>query len=76
MCDFYDAAFVHDLLGAIADYNIAQVHKALEHDIDAVYFGDDWGQQCGLQMGFSYGAHSSFRNCGGCTPRSVRRAGL
>jgi uroporphyrinogen decarboxylase len=52
MMDFYDAPhFVHELLGAIADYNIAQVRKALEHDIDAVYFGDDWGQQCGLQMG-------------------------
>ena len=36
---------------AIADYNIAQVREALEYDIDAVYFGDDWGQQHGLQMG-------------------------
>ncbi len=43
--------FVHELLEAIADYNIAQVHEALHHDIDAVYFGDDWGQQRGLQMG-------------------------
>ena len=52
MIDFYDAPdFVHELLGAIADYNIAQVRKALEYDIDAVYFGDDWGQQHGLQMG-------------------------
>jgi uroporphyrinogen decarboxylase len=45
-------AFVHELLGAIADYNIAQVKTALEHDIDAVYFGDDWGQQHGLLMGY------------------------
>lgn len=44
--------FVHELLGAIADYNIAQVTKALESDIDAVYFGDDWGQQHGLLMGY------------------------
>ncbi len=52
MMDFYDSPeFVHDLLGAIADYNITQLRKALEFDIDAVYFGDDWGQQCGLQMG-------------------------
>ena len=52
MTDFYDAPdFVHKLLGAIADYNIAQVRTALEYDIDAVYFGDDWGQQHGLQMG-------------------------
>ena len=26
-------------------------HHALAYDIDAIYFGDDWGQQCGLQMG-------------------------
>lgn len=52
MMDFIDHPdFVHELLGAITDYNIAQVKKALEFDIDAVYFGDDWGQQVGLQMG-------------------------
>ncbi|MBN1247347.1 MAG: uroporphyrinogen-III decarboxylase-like protein, partial [Anaerolineae bacterium] len=52
MMDFYDhPGFVHELLGAIADYNIAQVEKAVTYDIDAVYFGDDWGQQRGLQMG-------------------------
>jgi len=44
-------AFVHELLGAIADWNIAQVQAALAYDIDAVHFGDDWGQQSGLQMG-------------------------
>ena len=44
--------FVHELLTKIADYNIAQVQKALEYDIDAVYFGDDWGQQQGLIMGY------------------------
>jgi len=43
--------FVHQLLAAIADYNVAQVREALKHEIDAVYFGDDWGQQRGLQMG-------------------------
>lgn len=43
--------FVHDLLSAIADYNISQIKKALTYDIDAVHFGDDWGQQHGLQMG-------------------------
>ena len=52
MMDFIEnPKFVHELLGAITDYNIAQVHKALEYDIDAVYFGNDWGQQSGLQMG-------------------------
>lgn len=52
MTDFYDhPAFVHELLNTIADWNIAQIAKALRYDIDAVYFGDDWGQQRGLQMG-------------------------
>lgn len=52
LMDFYDhPEFVHELLDTIADYNIAQVKKALKYDIDAVYFGDDWGQQRGLQMG-------------------------
>lgn len=52
MMDFLEhPAFVHELLAAIADYNIAHARKAMEYDIDAVYFGDDWGQQRGLQMG-------------------------
>ncbi|MBM4155168.1 MAG: uroporphyrinogen-III decarboxylase-like protein [Lentisphaerae bacterium] len=52
LLDFVDhPAFVHELLGAIADYNLAQVREALRYDIDAVYFGDDWGQQHGLIMG-------------------------
>ncbi len=52
MLDFIDHPdFVRELLHAIADHNIAQVKKALTYEIDAVYFGDDWGQQQGLQMG-------------------------
>ena len=52
LTDFYENPdFVHILLETIADYNIAQIHEALKYDIDAVYFGDDWGQQHGLQMG-------------------------
>ena len=47
-----DPQFVHDLLDAICDYNLAQIDKALTYDIDAVYFGDDWGQQHGLVMGY------------------------
>ncbi|MEO8411429.1 MAG: uroporphyrinogen decarboxylase family protein, partial [Propionivibrio sp.] len=46
-----DPEFVHELLTAIADYNLVQVEEALKYDIDAVYFGDDWGQQRGLIMG-------------------------
>jgi uroporphyrinogen decarboxylase len=52
MLDFIEnPGFVHELLGAITDYNLAQVREALKYDIDAVYFGDDWGQQHGLIMG-------------------------
>jgi uroporphyrinogen decarboxylase len=52
MVDFYDhPQFVRELLGAIAEYDIAQINKALTYDIDAVYLGDDWGMQRGLQMG-------------------------
>jgi uroporphyrinogen decarboxylase len=50
--DFLDhPQFVRELFDRIADYNICQVREALKYDIDAVYFGDDWGQQHGLQMG-------------------------
>jgi uroporphyrinogen decarboxylase len=52
MMDFIEQPdFVHDLMTRIADYNIAQLREALTYDIDAVYFGDDWGQQHGLIMG-------------------------
>lgn len=52
LMDFHDhPGFMDDLLNAIADYNIAQIKQACQYDIDAVYFGDDWGQQRGLQMG-------------------------
>lgn len=43
--------FVIELLNTIADYNISQLRQACIYDIDAVYFGDDWGQQTGLIMG-------------------------
>jgi uroporphyrinogen decarboxylase len=39
-------------MGAIADYNIAQLREAVKYDIDAIAFGDDWGQQSGLIMGY------------------------
>jgi uroporphyrinogen decarboxylase len=52
MMDFYDhPGFVRELFNTIADYNLAQVEEAMRYDIDAVYFGDDWGQQHGLLMG-------------------------
>lgn len=52
LTDLYDNPdFVNTLLNTIADYNITQIREALKYDIDAVYFGDDWGMQRGLQMG-------------------------
>jgi len=52
MMDFLDHPdFVRALFDAIVDWNIAQVEQALKYDIDCVHFGDDWGQQSGLQMG-------------------------
>ena len=52
MMDFYDhPGFVHELFNAIVDYNISHAEEALKYEIDAVYFGDDWGMQRGLQMG-------------------------
>ena len=52
LIDFHDHPdFVRGLFRALSDYNIAQVGRALEFEIDAVCFGDDWGQQHGLIMG-------------------------
>jgi len=44
--------FVHELFTAIADYNIEQINEALKFDSDAVYFGDEWGQQHSLIIGY------------------------
>jgi uroporphyrinogen decarboxylase len=53
LMDFYvNPEFVHELMKRICDYNIAQIDKAIQYDIDAIYFGDDWGQQDGLIMGY------------------------
>jgi uroporphyrinogen decarboxylase len=43
--------FVERFLDAIVEHNLRQVRRALEFDIDAVYFGDDYGMQTGLIMG-------------------------
>ena len=43
--DFIDnPRFVHELLDAIAGCDLTHVRKALEYDVDAVYFRDDRGQ--------------------------------
>lgn len=52
MMDFIEqSGFVDQFLQAIADWNIERVKRALEYDVDAVCFGDDWGSPRGLQMG-------------------------
>ena len=43
--------FVHELLDAICEWNLAVIDKLCELPIDAVRFGDDWGDQRGIQMG-------------------------
>lgn len=52
LCDMIvDPDFVHALFEKITARNLKILDIALEYDIDAVYFGDDWGQQKGLIMG-------------------------
>jgi len=43
--------FVEELLDAILDFNLAIIGNAMEFEVDAMRFGDDWGQQRGLLMG-------------------------
>ena len=49
--------FVEELLDAITDHNLQQIHRALACDVDAVYFGDDYGMQTGLIMGRDHWRH-------------------
>ena len=46
-----DPGFVHALLDAILAYNLRVIANACSYPIDAMMFGDDWGQQSGLIMG-------------------------
>ena len=43
--------FAHELLERITEYNLAVMDIVSQYDIDAFFFGDDWGQQKGLIMG-------------------------
>jgi len=43
--------FTDDLLDRIVEFNLAIIEKACAFPIDAMMFGDDWGQQRGLLMG-------------------------
>jgi uroporphyrinogen decarboxylase len=42
---------LEDFFDHICDYFLTLVDTALEYPVDAIYFGDDWGQQRGLIMG-------------------------
>lgn len=44
-------AFVDELIERITEYNITLIERTLEHDIDCIRFGDDWGMQQGLIFG-------------------------
>ncbi|OPZ86313.1 MAG: methylcobalamin:coenzyme M methyltransferase [bacterium ADurb.Bin429] len=46
-----DPDFITALLDRILDFNLRVIDLACAHDIDAMMFGDDWGQQTGLIMG-------------------------
>ncbi len=46
-----EPSFAHELLDEICEFNMRIINVALEYDIDAIHFGDDWGQQRGLIMG-------------------------
>ncbi|HNR36452.1 MAG TPA: uroporphyrinogen decarboxylase family protein [Candidatus Hydrogenedentes bacterium] len=47
-----DKAFAHALFDKILAFNIEIIKRACATGIDAMYFGDDWGQQRGLIMGY------------------------
>jgi uroporphyrinogen decarboxylase len=46
-----DPDFIHTLLDRILAFNLRVIENACRLDIDAMRFGDDWGQQTGLIMG-------------------------
>ena len=53
LCDMLqEPDFVDELLDRITAYNLAVVDIAAQYPIDAVLFGDDWGMQRGLIMGY------------------------
>ena len=43
--------FTHDLLDRILAFNLRVIDILNDYPFDAIYFGDDWGQQRGMIMG-------------------------
>ncbi len=53
LCDMIDEEeFVHALFYKIVEYNLKVVDIVSEYPIDCIFFGDDWGMQKGLIMGY------------------------
>ena len=53
LCAFItDKAFIHEMLDRIVEYNLAVAELVCQYPIDCILFGDDWGQQHGLIMGY------------------------
>lgn len=46
--------FVTALFEKIVEYNLAVAEIVMDYPVDAIFFGDDWGQQKGLIMGPGY----------------------
>ena len=44
--------FIEEVLDKIVEYNNKVVDIVAQYPIDCIFFGDDWGQQVGLQMGY------------------------
>jgi len=43
--------WVDELLDTLTEFDLGLIAQALQYDIDAILFGDDWGHQQGLLMG-------------------------
>ena len=75
MIDFHDHPdFVHDLLGRIADYNIAQVREALNATSTPSTSAMTGANNTACRWGPNSGGNSFTPFCGECMPRSARRA--
>ena len=53
LCDMIaEEAFLNELLDGIVRYNLKVIDIVAEYPVDCIFFGDDWGQQRGLIMGY------------------------
>ena len=46
-----DKGLIHRLLDVIVEFNLRVIDHVCAYDVDAMLFGDDWGQQRGVIMG-------------------------